>query len=147
MKYVDEDGNLQARLFVCCCNDGIKAVGKLGGRIGSDGILLFVESKSQIQVRTQGFCIGASTAHVESNHGICLPILLQIHDFESFEEFLSSFEVTLERINEHRLSESARTAQVIILFAFVRQIPNDVSLINIEIVFFSYLVERLYACR
>ena len=34
-----------------------------------------------------------------------------------------------------------------VLETFVRQFPNDVSLINIEIVFFSYLVERLYACR
>ena len=31
--FVDEDDNLQARLFVSRRNDGIKAVGKLGGLV------------------------------------------------------------------------------------------------------------------
>ena len=113
--FIDENGNFLTGLFVCFRDNCIKSVCEFGSWICYDGIHLLVFLESLVQVRTKRASIGSPSAHVESNNRVLFPFLLQLHDFQSFEELFSSFEVSLECINKHRLTESARTAQVIIL--------------------------------
>ena len=145
--FIDEYDNLHARLPISCGNDGIKAIGKLRGRIRRYGILLFIRLKAQIEIRADSFSTGSSTAHVESDDWILLPVIFHIHDLETFKEFLSAAEISFQSIYEHRLAESARAAQIVILVTIVCQLPDDVCLINIDVSLFPDFLERLYAYR
>ena len=74
----------------------------------------------------------------------CFTHFFQVHDLQSLEQLLLSLEITLEGIHEHRLIEATWAVQVIILFPLVGKIPNDVGLVNIQIIILSYSLEGLY---
>ena len=96
--FIDEYDNLHASLLISRGNDGIKAISKLSGRIRRYGILLFIRLKAQIEIRADSFSAGSSTAHIESDDRILLPIIFHIHNLETFEEFLSATEIGFQSI-------------------------------------------------
>ena len=96
--FVDKYDNLHARLLIGCGNDSIKAVGKLRCRIRRYGIFLLIRFKAQIEIRADFISAGTTTAHVESDDWILFPIIFDIHDFETFEEFLSATKIGFQGI-------------------------------------------------
>lgn len=123
----------------------MKTVGKHGCRIRSNVVFLLIILKAQVQVRAQSIFVGTSTAHVKTYDGILLPVFLQLHNLQSFEQVFSSFKVRLQRINKHRLAESTWAAQVVILIPQVYHVPYNVALVHVEIVLLSDNFERLNA--
>lgn len=72
--FIDEYDNLHARLLIGCGDDSIKAVGKLRCRVGRYGIYLLIRLKAQIEIRADFIGTGSTTAHIESDDWILLPI-------------------------------------------------------------------------
>ncbi len=54
------------------------------------------------------------TAHVEVQHGIFVPLRLQLLDGEAFEQFAAPLEIAAEGGHKQRLAETARAAQKVI---------------------------------
>ena len=144
---VDEDDDLLSRLPVGGDDDGVEAVGEVCRGLGRDAVRLFVFPEPDVEVGTDGFRRSPSPAHVETDDGMCLPVLFQVHDLQSLEEFLLPLKVRLQRVDEQRFAEPAGSAEVTEPVAVVRQFPHDVGLVHIQVVFLPYLMERLYAYR
>ena len=80
-------------------------------------------------------------------HWVLHPILLEISDGKSFEEFLSALEISLQSRGKKRLSESPRATQKDIPHAFLSEIHDVFRLIHVEVTFLSNHFESLYAYR
>ena len=52
-----------------------------------------------------------ASSQAEVQHGISIPLLLQLLDGKPLEEFLLTLEITLESGNQQRLAETAWSAQ------------------------------------
>ena len=52
-----------------------------------------------------------ASSQAEVQHGISIPLLLQLLDGKPLEEFLLALEITLEGGNQQRLAETAWSAQ------------------------------------
>ena len=134
-------------LLICRHDDSIETIGKLGCWIHIYSILLLIILESYIKVRTDSLSRSPTPAHIKTNHGMMLPFLLQLHDFQSLKEFFIAFEIVLEGIYKHRFAESTRTTQVVVLVTIVHQIPHQVALVNIHEVTLPDFLKRLNAYR
>ena len=85
-------------------------------------------------------------AHIYMNHRISLPLLLQLFDGESLEQFLSTLKISLKSRYKKRLSESSRTTQKQVL-RIMRQLIYEGCLIYISITTLYYLIKGLYSYR
>ena len=68
---------------------------------------------------------------VEMQHGILLPLLLQIGHGETLEQVLAALEIVFQGAAKQRLAEPARTAEEDEL-RFVAQPVNQVGLVNVD---------------
>ena len=81
-------------------------------------------------------------AHVEMQHGVFRPLGFQFFDGKTFEQFFLAGEIAVERGGEQGFAETAGTAEedeAVIL----RKTIYILGLVNIEKVFFYYLLKRL----
>ena len=69
-------------------------------------------------------------------HRICLPFLLQVHDLQSFEQFLLTLEISLESVAQQRLAKTAGTGKEYILILADKAI-HHAGLVNIHLAIFT----------
>ena len=86
------------------------------------------------------------TTHVQMNHRVLLPLLLQVHDLQSLEQLALTAEIGVQRGGEQRLAEAARAAQENV-GGIVGQLPYQVGLVNIDIALLDNSLECLYPYR
>lgn len=99
------------------------------------------------QAKLQLAWIGKVVAvEIEMEHGIPLPFLFHLVDFQPLEQLLSALEIALQGRHEQRLAESPRTTQKINV-SVVYQVIDKISLVEINITTFYDSVETLYAYR
>ena len=79
-------------------------------------------------------------------HRILLPLLLQLVDGKSLEQFLLTLEIAFQGRYEQRLSKSSWTTQKVNC-SIMNQIIDQARLIEINIAIFYDLFETLYADR
>ena len=91
--FINEHTNLQTRLLESSRDDGIEAVGKLGGRFGHNVIFLLVFAKADIEIRNDAVCRSSSTAHIKTDNGILLPVILKVHDLQTIKEFSTPLKI------------------------------------------------------
>ena len=102
-------------------------------------------SENIVEIRAQSFRLCAGTTHIESDDRSLHPFRLHLHDLQALEEFLLTHEVSFERIDQHRFTEAAWAAQVMIRLISVGKLPDDICLVNIKIAFLSDFLKRLDA--
>ena len=88
-----------------------------------------------------------ASSQTEVQHGISIPLLLQLLDGKPLEEFLLALEITLEGGNQQRLAETAWSAQEEILSIRMRHTIDVFRLVNIEVVQLADFLKCLNSYR
>ena len=84
---------------------------------------------------------------VEVQRGILVPLLLQLLDGKSLEQFLLAFEITLEGGNKQRLAETAWATQEEILSIGMCHTIDVFRLVDIEVVQLADFLKCLNSYR
>ena len=92
---VNKDSDLHTSFLISSLDDSIQAVGKLGGWERSDSVDCLIFAKTNIEIRANGSLVGSASAHVKTDDRMLVPFLFQLHDSQSLEEFLPTFQVHL----------------------------------------------------
>ena len=71
------------------------------------------------------------SAHCEMQHGICLPLLFQVHNLQSLKQLFLALEISLKGVAQQRLSETTGTGKKDI-FIFIDKVKHYVCLVNIH---------------
>ena len=82
--------------------------------------------------------------HIESQHWIFCPLLLNLLNEEPLEQVLPSLEIGLKSRHKQRLAEPPRAAQEDIV-AEVYHVPDILSLVDIQQIILSDFLKGLYA--
>ena len=91
--FINEHANLQTRILESRHDYGIKTVGELGGRLWRNTIFLLVFIKADIEIRNDAVCRSSSTAHIKTDNGILLPVILKVHDLQTIKEFSTPLKI------------------------------------------------------
>ena len=75
-----------------------------------------------------------ASSQTEVQHGISIPLLLQLLNGKPLEEFLLALEITLKSRNQQRLAETAWSAQEEIRSIGMRHTIDVFRLVHIELV-------------
>ena len=107
--FVDKHGNLLAGSLISCANDVLQSDSKRGKRTHLDIVLKLILMKHIIKIgfNAVGFCPG--TAHVKPYHRAASPMLLKLHYAQPLKQLAPSLKISLKRVYEHRLAETARS--------------------------------------
>ena len=108
--------------------------------------LLFLNNIQQITIQLLLLHVLA-LAQVEVQHGIFVPLLLQLLDSKPLEEFLLALEITLKGRNQQRLTETAWSAQEEILSIGMCHAIDVFRLVDIEVVQLADFLKCLNSYR
>ena len=130
---VDENGHLLPCLVVSTLDDILESYGKRT-ILAHDYLVLRLQGMENIvQIASHTFWFCSGLAHVEPDDRALHPLFLQLHDPQSLEELLLAQKVGFERIDEQRLTKTARTTQIIIRVVSVGKTPDNIRLVNIKV--------------
>ena len=88
-----------------------------------------------------------ASSQAKVQHGIFIPLFLQLLDGKPLEESLLALEITLESRNQQRLSETARSAQEEKLSIGMRHTIDVFRLVDIEVVQLADFLKCLNSYR